>query len=98
MNLHKGASELSKDFLGGSDSKEYACNVGDLVLISGLGRSPGGRHGSPLQYSYLENLMDRGAWQTMVHGVAKSRLRKNPSDPYICDPLQWNFASPFIQR
>ena len=42
--------------------------------------------------------MDRGAWWTMVHGVAKSQLRKNPSDPYICDPLQYNFASPLIKR
>ena len=42
-------------FPGGSDSKEPTCNVGDLGLIPGLGRSPGGRHGSPLQYSYLEN-------------------------------------------
>jgi len=42
-------------FPGGSDSKESACNVGDLGLISGLGRSPGGGHGNPLQYSCLEN-------------------------------------------
>ena len=40
---------------GGSDGKESACNVGDLCLIPGLGRSPGGRHGNPLQYSCLEN-------------------------------------------
>ena len=43
------------DFPGGSNSKESACNVGDLGLIPGLGRSPGGEHGSPLQYSCLEN-------------------------------------------
>ena len=43
-------------FSGGSDSKESACNVGDLVLIPGLGGSLGGGHGNPLQYSYLENL------------------------------------------
>jgi len=42
-------------FLGGSDSKESACNAGDLGLIPGLGRSPGEGHGNPLQYSYLEN-------------------------------------------
>ena len=42
-------------FLGGSDSKESTCNVGDLGLVSELGRSPGGRHGNPLQYSCLEN-------------------------------------------
>ena len=49
-------------FPGGSDSKEFACNVGDLGLILGLGRSPGGGNGNPLQYSCLENSMDRGAW------------------------------------
>ena len=43
------------DLPGGSDSKESACNVGDLGLIPGLGRSPGGGHGNPLQYSCLEN-------------------------------------------
>ena len=50
-------------FSGGSDGKEAACNAGDLGLIPGLGRSPGGKHGSPLQYSCLENPMDREAWQ-----------------------------------
>ena len=49
-------------FPGGSDSKESAYNVGDLSSISELGRSPGGGHGNPLQYSCLENPMDRGAW------------------------------------
>ena len=48
--------------LGGSDSKEPACNAGDLGLIPGLGRSPGEAHGNPLYYSCLENSMDRGAW------------------------------------
>jgi len=59
-------------FPGGSDSKESACSVGDLGLIPELGRSPGGGHGNPLQYSCLENPMDRGAWRATVHGVAKS--------------------------
>ena len=49
-------------FPGGSDGKESACNAGDLGLIPGLRRSPGGRHGNPLQYSCLENPMDRAAW------------------------------------
>ena len=57
-------------FPGGSDGKESACSVGDLGLIPGLGRSPGGGHGNPLQYSGLENYMD-----CIVHGVAKSRTR-----------------------
>ena len=48
-----------------------ACNAGDLGLIPGLGRSPGGGHGNPLQYFCLENPMDRGAWRATVHGVAR---------------------------
>ena len=48
-------------FPGGSDGKESACNAGDLGSIPGLGRSPGGGHGNPLQYSCLENPMDKGA-------------------------------------
>ena len=47
-------------FPGGSDSKDYACNAGDLSSIPGLGRSPGEGNGYPLQYSCLENSMDRG--------------------------------------
>ena len=50
--------------IGGSDGKESACNAGDPGSISGLGRSPGEGNSSPLQYSCLENPMDRGAWQT----------------------------------
>ena len=45
--------------------------AGDVGLIPGLGTSPGGSHGNPLQYSCLENSMDRGAWWITVHGVAK---------------------------
>ena len=60
-------------FPGGSDGKESTCNVGDLGLIAGLGRSPGEGNGNPLQYSCLENPMDRGARQTTVRRVAKSR-------------------------
>ena len=47
-----------------------ACSVGDLGSIPGLGRSPGEGNGNPLQYSCLENPMDRGAWQATVHGVS----------------------------
>ena len=47
--------------------------IRDAGLIPGLGRSPRGGHGNPLQYSCLENPMDRGAWQTRVHRVAKSQ-------------------------
>ena len=62
-------------FPGGSESKESACNAGDLGLISGLGRSPGEGNGYPLQYSCLENSMDKGAWWATVYGVAKSRIQ-----------------------
>ena len=50
-------------------------NSGDAGSIPGLGRSPEGGHGNPLQYSYLGNPMDRGAWWTTVHGVAKSKMQ-----------------------
>ena len=59
---------------GDSDSKESVCDVGDLGLIPGLGRSPGGGHGNWLQYSCLENPMDRGAWRATVHGISKSGI------------------------
>ena len=53
-------------FPGGSDGKETACNAGDPGLIPGLGRSLGEGNGSPLQYSCMENSMERGAWQAIV--------------------------------
>ena len=59
---------------GGSDSKESACNTGDLNLSPGSRRSPGEGNGYPLQYSYMGNPMDRRAWRATVHGVAKSRI------------------------
>ena len=62
-----------RGFAGGSDSKESACNVRYLGSIPGLGRSRGERNSYPLQYSGLENSMDRRAWQTTVCGVAKSQ-------------------------
>ena len=54
--------------------KASAYNAGNPGSIPGLGRSPGEGNGNPLQYSCLENSMDRGAWQAAVHGVAKSRI------------------------
>ena len=62
-------------FLCGSDSKESACNVGDLSLIPGWGRSPGEGNGYPLQYSWLEDFMERGAWQAIVHEVVKRQTQ-----------------------
>ena len=60
-------------FPDGSDSKESACNAGDLGLIPGLGRSPGEGNDCPLKYFCLENPMDRGAWQATVHGLTKTQ-------------------------
>ena len=62
-------------FPGGSDGKELACNAGDPGSIPESGRCPGEGNGCPLQYSCLENPMDRAAWQAVVHGVSKSQTR-----------------------
>ena len=60
-----------------SDGTESVFNAGDPGLNPGQGRSPGERNGYPLQYSCLENPMERGGWQTTVHGVAKTQTRLN---------------------
>ena len=62
---------LTHEVPGGPDSKESACNAGDWGLIPRLGESPGEVNGYSLQYSYMENPVDRGAWQATVHGVTK---------------------------
>ena len=62
-------------FPRGSAGKESASNAGDIGDVGSIpqsGKSPGGENGNPLQYPYLENSMDRGAWQATVHAVAKS--------------------------
>ena len=59
-------------FPGGSDSKESACNAGDPSSVLGLGRSSGEGNNYPLQYSFLDKSMDRGAWWATVHTVTKS--------------------------
>ena len=64
-------------FPGGSVGEEPSCNAGDSGSVPGLGRSPGGEHGSPLQCSCLENSMDRGTWWVIVHRVTKSWTRLN---------------------
>ena len=63
---------FERPFPGGSEGKTSACNAGDLGSIPGSGRSPGEGNGNPLQYSCLENPMDREAWKTTVHGIAKN--------------------------
>ena len=59
-------------FPGGSDGRESVCSSGELGLIPGSWRSPWEENGKPLQYSYLENPMDRGVWWATIHGVAKN--------------------------
>ena len=67
------ATNLVNGFPDSSVGKESACNAGDLCSFPGSGRSPGEGNGNPLQYSYLENPMDRGIWQATVYGVTRVR-------------------------
>ena len=76
--VQKYVQILLPGFPGGSVGKESACNAGDtgdVCSISASGRSPGEGHGNPLQYSCLENPMDRGGWWDTVHEVAKSQTQ-----------------------
>ena len=68
-------SPTLKHHPGGTDGKASVYNAGDPGSIPGLGRSPGEENGNPFQYYYLENPMDRGAWQATIHGVTKSLTR-----------------------
>ena len=84
------------DFPDGSDGKEFTCNAGDLGSIPSVRKIPGGGHGNPLQYSCLENAVDRGAWWAAVHGVAQSQTRLKQLSMYACigegngNPLQYS--------
>jgi len=73
-------------FPGGSDGKESACNAGDLGSILGSERSPGEGNGCPLQYSCLENSMDRGAWWAIVHGFVESDMTEQITQ-FAAEPL-----------
>ena len=64
-----------RGFPGGSDGKKSACNAGDIGSIPGSGRSPAEGDGNTLQYSCLENPMDREAWRVTVHSVTESQTR-----------------------
>ena len=75
VHEHFDIQDIQRAF-GGSDGKESACNAGDLGLIPGSGRFPEGGNDSPLQYSGLENPMDRGAGWATVHGVVKSPTKQ----------------------
>ena len=69
------SSNVLRDFPGDSESKESACNAGDSGSIPGSGRSPGEGNGNPLYHSCLENFMDRGTWQAIVHKIPKTQTR-----------------------
>ena len=73
--ISEGSELLRWHFQGGSNGKESAWSEGDPRSIPGLGRSPGEENGNSLQYSCLENSMDRGAWWATTHGVAKSQTQ-----------------------
>ena len=73
VKIADGSDTLGRK--GGSDGKESACNAGDPGSIPGLGGSPGEGNSYPGQYSFLENPLDRGAWQATVHGITKSRTQ-----------------------
>ena len=78
MAQQREAMRTSRRFPGGPVVKKPPSNAGDARdtgSIHGLGRSPGVGNDNPLQYSYLEDPIDRGAWQATVHGVSKSRTR-----------------------
>ena len=72
-------------FPGGSDGKKSACNVGDPSLVPELERSTGGGNGNPLQYSCLENPMDRGAWRATVHKVRMSWTQAHNVETKCCE-------------
>ena len=71
----KGDAEVYLGCPGGSEGKESACSAGDLGSIPGLGRSPGEGNSYPLQYSCLENSMERGVWQAAAQEVAKGQTQ-----------------------
>ena len=72
----------SLGFPGSSVVKDLPANTGDMGWIHSWGRSAGGGYGNPLQYSCLENPMDKGAWQATVHGVAKSQAQLSTHTPF----------------
>ena len=86
-------------FPGGSDGKESACNAGDLSSIPGLGRSPEEGNGNPLQYSCLENSMDRGAWQSMgLQRVGPNWVTNTFTlELYVC-PYRWTVLASSLQE
>ena len=95
---------IEPGFPGGLDSKEHACNAGDLDSIPGSGRSLGEGNGNPLWYSCLEDSMGRGAWRATVPGVIHNRLRlsmhacTHMHNVGIKEPLKSLVHFPFIEK
>ena len=93
-------TKLIQGFPGDLDCKESACSTGELSLVPGPGRSPGGGHGNPLQYSCLENSMDKGAQWAIVHRVAQSQTQLkglSRSSMYVSIPI-FNLFSPITPQ
>ena len=99
--LDSGLLLATLGFPDGSEGKESTCNAGDLGSIPGLGRSPRGGHGNPLQYSCLENPMDRGIWWATVRGHKESDMTEWPSTAQhrplsLCCP--WLVHKTFVKQ
>ena len=84
-------------FPGGSDGKECTCNARDPGLSPGPGKSPGEGNGNPLQYSSLENPMDRGAWWATVHGIAElDTTEQHTHTSARRPPMSWKPMKPTV--
>jgi len=100
IHTHTHTHTASQVLLVVKNPPANAGDIRDVALIPGWGRSPGGRHGSPLQYSCLENPIDRGAWRATVHGVAKSQTQLKQlsmhADTYILATpcVMWDLSFP----
>ena len=91
MIIQKNKIKITEGFPGCSVVKNSPANAGDMrgtALIPGSGRSPGGGHSNPLQYSCLENLMDRGAWQATVHIVIYTHYNRFLCNINTITPVQ----------
>ena len=85
-------------FPGGSDGKESACKAGDLGSIPGWGRSPGEGNSYPLQFTCLENSMDRGAGWTAVHSTAKSWTKWLTLSHTLWHTMKWAFQVVLVEK